>query len=46
MDIRDYIDDVARSVAFLCRIRVPQRHFDGHDGRLGRTVRLFPSPGS
>ncbi|MDR6758547.1 adenosylcobinamide-GDP ribazoletransferase [Mycoplana sp. BE70] len=45
MDIGDYIDDVARSVAFLSRIRVPQRHFDGHDGRLGRTVRAFPVAG-
>ncbi len=42
MDIRDYIDDVARSVAFLSRIRVPQRHFAGHDGRLSATVRAFP----
>ena len=45
MDIRDYIDDVARSVAFLSRIRVPQRHFAGHDGRLSRTVRAFPVAG-
>lgn len=45
MDIRDYIDDVARSVAFLSRIRVPQRHFIGHDGRLSATVRAFPVAG-
>ena len=45
MDIREYIDDVARSVAFLSRIRVPQRFFDGHDGRLNRTVRAFPVAG-
>ncbi|WP_108003201.1 adenosylcobinamide-GDP ribazoletransferase [Mycoplana dimorpha] len=45
VDIRDYIDDVARSVAFLSRIRVPQRHFAGHDGRLSRTVRAFPVAG-
>lgn len=45
VDIREYIDDVARSVAFLSRIRVPQRHFDGHDGRLNRTVRAFPVAG-
>lgn len=45
MDIRDYIDDVARSVAFLSRIRVPQRFFGGHDGRLSRTVRAFPMAG-
>ena len=46
MDIRDYIDDVARSVAFLSRIRVPQRHFAGHDGRLSATVRAFHAQGA
>lgn len=45
MDIREYIDDVARSVAFLSRIRVPQRYFVGHDGRMSRTVRAFPVAG-
>lgn len=43
--MRDYIDDVARSLAFLSRIRVPQRHFTGHDGRLSATVRAFPVAG-
>ena len=45
MDIREYIDDVARSVAFMSRIRVPQRHFERYDGRLSRTVRAFPVAG-
>ena len=45
MDIRDLIDDTARSVAFLSRVPVPQRHFIGHDGRLGRAVRAFPLAG-
>ena len=34
MGIRDFIDDTARSVAFLSRVPVPQRHFIGYDGRL------------
>ncbi|MGJ7040190.1 adenosylcobinamide-GDP ribazoletransferase [Shinella sp. BE166] len=45
MDIRDFIDDTARSVAFLSRVPVPQRHFAGHDGRLSRAVRAFPLAG-
>jgi adenosylcobinamide-GDP ribazoletransferase len=45
VDIRDFIDDTARSVAFLSRIHVPQRHFIGHDGRLSRAVRAFPLAG-
>ena len=45
MDIRDFIDDTARSVAFLSRVPVPQRHFNGHDGRLSRAVRAFPLAG-
>ena len=42
IDIRDFIDDVARSVAFLSRIHMPQRHFVDFDGRLSRAVRAFP----
>ena len=45
MAIQDYIDDTARSVAFLSRVPVPQRHFIGHDGRLSRAVRAFPFAG-
>jgi len=44
--IQDYIDDTARSVAFLSRIPIPQRHFIGHDGRLSRAVRAFPLAGA
>src|SRR5690606_1218862 len=42
MNIRDFIDDTARSVAFLSRVPVPQRHFTDHDGRLSRAVQAFP----
>ena len=45
MAIQDFIDDTARSVAFLSRLPVPQRHFIGHDGRLSRAVRAFPLAG-
>ncbi|MCF3639899.1 adenosylcobinamide-GDP ribazoletransferase [Rhizobium sp. TRM95111] len=45
MDIRDFVDDLARSVAFLSRLPVPERHFIGHDGRLSRAVRAFPLAG-
>ncbi len=45
MDIRDFADDVARSVAFLSRIHMPQRHFVNFDGRLSRAVRAFPIAG-
>ncbi|WP_075289237.1 adenosylcobinamide-GDP ribazoletransferase [Pararhizobium arenae] len=41
----DFIDDTARSVAFLSRIHMPQRHFIGFDGRLSRAVRAFPLAG-
>jgi adenosylcobinamide-GDP ribazoletransferase len=44
-DIRDFIDDVARAVAFLSRIHMPQRHFVNFDGRLSRAVRAFPLAG-
>lgn len=45
IDIRDFIDDLARSVAFLSRIHMPQRHFVDFDGRLSRAVRAFPLAG-
>nr|WP_314084369.1 adenosylcobinamide-GDP ribazoletransferase [uncultured Shinella sp.] len=45
MTIQDYIDDIARSVAFLSRVHVPQRHFIGHDGKLSRAVAAFPIAG-
>lgn len=43
--IQDFIDDTARSVAFLSRVPVPQRHFADYDGRLSRAVRAFPLAG-
>lgn len=43
--IRNFIDDTARSVAFLSRLPMPQRHFIGYDGRLSRAVRAFPLAG-
>lgn len=43
--LRDFCDDLARSVAFLSRIHMPQRHFVGYDGRLNRAVRAFPLAG-
>ncbi|OJF93466.1 adenosylcobinamide-GDP ribazoletransferase [Pararhizobium antarcticum] len=45
MDMRDFTDDIARSVAFLSRIHMPQRHFVNFDGRLSRAVRAFPIAG-
>lgn len=45
MDLRDFVDDIARSVAFLSRVHVPQRHFVNYDGRLSRAVRAFPTAG-
>ena len=45
LDLRDIVDDVARSVAFLSRIHVPQRHFVNYDGKLSRAVRAFPTAG-
>lgn len=43
--LRDFCDDLARSVAFLSRIHMPQRHFVDYDGRLNRAVRAFPLAG-
>lgn len=45
LELRDFIDDIARSVAFLSRVHVPQRHFVNYDGRLSRAVRAFPIAG-
>ncbi len=41
----DLCDDLARALAFLSRVPMPNRHFVGHDGRLGRAVRAFPLAG-
>lgn len=41
----DFCDDLARSIAFLSRIPMPDRHFVDYDGRLERAVRAFPLAG-
>ncbi|ASY56840.1 MULTISPECIES: adenosylcobinamide-GDP ribazoletransferase [Sinorhizobium] len=43
--VGDFCDDLMRSIAFLSRIPMPERHFTGHDGRLSRAVRAFPLAG-
>ncbi|WP_244530220.1 adenosylcobinamide-GDP ribazoletransferase [Rhizobium sp. NFR07] len=41
----DFIADLARSVAFLSRVPVPDRFFRDHDGSISRVVRAFPLAG-
>lgn len=43
--LSNYIKDIARAVAFLSRLRVPSRVFEGYDGNLGRIARAFPFAG-
>ncbi|MCY0095537.1 adenosylcobinamide-GDP ribazoletransferase [Hoeflea ulvae] len=45
MQIRDYIDDIARSTGFLSRLPVPARFFTDHDGALSRASGMFPAAG-
>jgi adenosylcobinamide-GDP ribazoletransferase len=45
MDIRDFTNDIARSMGFLSRLPVPSRYFEGHDGNLSRAVGAFPIAG-
>lgn len=45
MPFQDFIDDLLRALSFLSRIPVPGRVFEGHDGKLSRTVRAFPLAG-
>ncbi|ATN34711.1 adenosylcobinamide-GDP ribazoletransferase [Rhizobium sp. ACO-34A] len=45
MILSDYLTDTARSIAFLSRLPVPSRFFEGHDGALSRTVCAFPLAG-
>lgn len=45
MDLRDYLTDTARAVAFLSRIRVPSSFLGDHDGGLSRAIRAFPFAG-
>lgn len=42
----DFIADLARSVAFLSRIPVPDRFFLGQNGSFSRAVRAFPLAGA
>lgn len=42
----DFIADLARSVAFLSRIPVPDRYFRGQSGSFSRAVRAFPLAGA
>ncbi|MFD1744194.1 adenosylcobinamide-GDP ribazoletransferase [Rhizobium helianthi] len=42
---RDFMNDLARSVAFLSRLPVPARFFLGHDGSVSRACRAFPLAG-
>jgi adenosylcobinamide-GDP ribazoletransferase len=44
--MRAFIDDIARSIAFVSRLPVPARHFHGDDHSLSRTVRAFPIAGA
>lgn len=46
MELREYFDDILRSLAFLSRIPVPARLFVGHDGSLSTTARGFPAAGA
>ncbi|MGH7003553.1 MAG: adenosylcobinamide-GDP ribazoletransferase, partial [Alphaproteobacteria bacterium] len=41
----DLIGDMMRALAFLSRLPVPQRWFDGYTGALAGTVRGFPLAG-
>lgn len=42
----DFITDMARSIAFLSRLPVPSRFFEGHDGSVSRACRSFPLAGA
>lgn len=41
----DFIGDLARSIAFLSRLPVPDRFFEGQTGSVSRGVRTFPAAG-
>ncbi|MFB2551680.1 adenosylcobinamide-GDP ribazoletransferase [Ensifer soli] len=45
MFLLDFAVDTGRSLAFLSRLRVPARAFEGFDGRYVRTARAFPVAG-
>ncbi|SIR02523.1 cobalamin-5'-phosphate synthase [Rhizobium sp. RU35A] len=41
----EFFTDLARSIAFLSRLPVPARVFEGHDGSSARACRAFPLAG-
>jgi adenosylcobinamide-GDP ribazoletransferase len=41
----DLVNDTMRALAFLSRLPIPQRWFEGYDGSLSSTVRGFPLAG-
>ena len=43
--MRDLIGDIARATAFLSRLPVPGRFFEGHDGRMGTLAGAFALSG-
>lgn len=45
MLMRQFIDDIARSVAFLSRLPVSQRHFAGHTDKIADSAWAFPLAG-
>lgn len=42
----EFWTDLARSLAFLSRLPVPARFFEGHDGTVSRACRAFPLAGA
>lgn len=45
MGAKDYAGDIARALAFLSRLPLPQSVFDGPEVPLGRLARAFPAAG-
>lgn len=45
MDLKAFINDLARAVGFLGRFPIPPRFFDGHDGKMIRLSRTFAFAG-
>lgn len=45
MQLKDHLDDIARSTGFLSRLPMPAHHFQDHDGSLSRAVGMFPVAG-
>lgn len=45
MALREFLNDTARAIGFLSRLPMPAHVFEGHDGKLSRIVRAFPTAG-